>query len=256
MLDKIFINKRKEGFSVQMNSFGFTSEYVDMNSSIISLDEEIQLEDSIALLLELNNFGCHNIILTPTFNNNQPELSIDTIYESFSKLNLIKSNQANLNSLNLEIATEYHLDSSFEKLLKKDNLLSVQGGILKLKMLENVEFSFIKEILTEVLLKGYSPLLTFPEMHQDLHQDLTRYYELKSWGAFFQINLLSLTPFFGETIQTITLWMLMNDLVDYVGSGIDKSFLRSENLNYKYPFESINDELLHTVIRKNYHLLT
>lgn len=257
MLTKLFkIHKSKEKVSSQFKSTGFTAEYVEMNSSILPIDENDSLEDSIAMLLELNNLGCKNIILTPTFKNNQPGLSFDKVFESFEMLQLIKSNQANLINLNLKLAAEYPLDQNFEKVLEMDELLSVQDGILKLKMLDDVDFSFVKEMTTEVLRRGYSPVLTFPEMHIDLHQDLARFYELKSWGALLQINLLSLTPFYGENIQTITLWMLMNDLVDYVGSGLDRSFLNRRKVAYKYPFELINNELLSTVIRKNYHLLT
>lgn len=256
MLERLFNIKSKEIFSTQKSSHGFSSEYVEMNSEILSIDQGHDLRDSLDLLDELNNLGCENIILTPTINNNQPELSFEAIYNSFEKLHLIQSNQANLSNLNLRIAAEYHLDKNFEKVLEMDKLLSVQDGILKLKMLDNVDFSFVKEMITEVLSRGFSPLLTFPEMHRYLNQDLARFYELKSWGAFFQINLLSLTPFYGENIQTITLWMLMNDLVDYVGSGIDKSFLKRKNITYRQPFELIKSELLEIVLRKNYHLLT
>ena len=256
MLERLFNIKSKEIFSTQKSSHGFSSEYVEMNSEILSIDQGHDLRDSLDLLDELNNLGCENIILTPTLNNNQPELSFEAIYDSFEKLKLFQSNQANLNNLNLRIAAEYHLDQNFEKVLETDKLISFQDGILKLKILDNVDFSFVKEMITEVLSRGFSPLLTFPEMHPHLHQDLARFYELKSWGAFFQINLLSLTPYHGENIQTITLWMLMNDLVDYVGSGIDKSFLQRRNITYKQPFELIKKELLEIVIRKNYHLLT
>src|SRR5690625_2575845 len=103
MLERLFNIKSKEIFSTQKSSHGFSSEYVEMNSEILSIDQGHDLRDSLDLLDELNNLGCENIILTPTLNNNQPELSFEAIYDSFEKLKLFQSNQANLNNLNLEL---------------------------------------------------------------------------------------------------------------------------------------------------------
>lgn len=237
------------GFFPPTKSAVFTKDYVEVNSQILSVDGTFDVERSISMLSALNELGCTNVTLTPKFKNAQPKKSFDTILSSFTLLKTIASNTANLKNLNLNIAAEYQLDENFVKHLEKDNLLLIQGDILLLKTPNRGKMSFYKEIISEIKHRGYFPLLTFPETHHFFHQDLSRFYEFKSWGALFQTSLLSFTSFYKGNVKVVAHWMLMNKLIDCVSSGLNPDYLDIQLENLQDPFK-LNDELLETIIQK------
>ena len=53
-----------------------------------------------------------------------------------------------------------------------------------------------------------------------LHNSIKKYEKLKEFGVFFQLNLLSLTGYYGKIIQKKALELLDSDLYDFTGSDI------------------------------------
>ncbi|MNL78360.1 hypothetical protein D3C87_2047210 [compost metagenome] len=49
---------------------------------------------------------------------------------------------------------------------------------------------------------------------------MDKYEKLKQFGVFFQLNLLSLTGYYGKRIKRQALQLLKNDLYDFTGSDI------------------------------------
>ena len=76
------------------------------------------------------------------------------------------------------------------------------------------------EIIFQIQLNGYIPILAHPERYRFLHSNFKEYYRLKNAGCYFQINLLSLTGYYGQDILKISNKLLKERLVDYVGSDI------------------------------------
>jgi tyrosine-protein phosphatase YwqE len=74
------------------------------------------------------------------------------------------------------------------------------------------------EIIFEIQLKGYKPILAHPERYNFYHNDFENYYKLKKAGCLFQLNLLSLTPQYGKNTQKISSKLLEENMYDFVGT--------------------------------------
>jgi protein-tyrosine phosphatase len=77
----------------------------------------------------------------------------------------------------------------------------------------------LNEILFKLRTKGYKPVLAHPERYSFFHtKDLSKYQDLKNRGCLFQLNLLSLTPHYGQHVQKFAYKLLQNNMIDFIGS--------------------------------------
>ena len=54
------------------------------------------------------------------------------------------------------------------------------------------------DIIFELNINGYKPILAHPERYNFYHSNFKEYYKLKKFGCAFQANLLSLTNYYGK----------------------------------------------------------
>ena len=89
-----------------------------------------------------------------------------------------------------------------------------------------VGFSFfgptpnLNEILFEMQIKGYQPILADTERYSFLQGNIKKYEELKSTGCLFQANLLAFTDHYGKPVKDTALSLLKNKLYDYAGTDL------------------------------------
>jgi len=120
--------------------------------------------------------------------------------------------------INLEFhyGAEYMLDDNFNQALaNRENLLTVHGK----KIL--VEFSYIQKLnhierfSFELQVAGYEPILAHPERYVYYHNNLAYYEYLREIGFDLQLNLLSLTPYYGKEVQRVATHILEKGLYDF-----------------------------------------
>ena len=90
-----------------------------------------------------------------------------------------------------------------------------------------IENSFIQEpwdldrIVFDLKIKGFKPILAHPERYfyyAEGHRD--RYVKLHSNGLMFQINLLSLSGYYGKAEKNTAEYLLENGMVDFIGTDL------------------------------------
>jgi tyrosine-protein phosphatase YwqE len=74
------------------------------------------------------------------------------------------------------------------------------------------------EILFQIQLKGYKPILAHPERYNSYHNNFEEFFKLKRAGCLFQLNLLSLTEQYGKGVQKTAEKLLKENLYDFVGT--------------------------------------
>jgi tyrosine-protein phosphatase YwqE len=118
-------------------------------------------------------------------------------------------------------AAEYFIDDHFQQHLKnKLPLLTISEN----KVL--VEFSMIsppldlKEVLFELQMQGYHPVIAHPERYIYLNNKFGFFEDLKSADCLFQINLLSLSGYYGKAVQELADYLIRNDYYDYAGTDL------------------------------------
>ncbi|MCK5814866.1 MAG: histidinol phosphatase, partial [Flavobacteriaceae bacterium] len=84
------------------------------------------------------------------------------------------------------------------------------------------------------------------------HQDFNEYYKLKDAGCQFQLNLLSLSDYYGKNVQKIATRLLKEKMIDFVGSDV-------HHQRHLEALEKINNrkiiELVSPILEKNKDLL-
>ena len=162
------------------------------------------LNQSIELIKKMSSYGIKNFITTPhVFGDVYPNSS-QTIKDKLLEVqNELKAQ--NLNDVTIHAAAEYMMDEQFSILLENDDILPLKDNYILVEMSYfNAPFN-LYEIIFEIQLKGYKPILAHPERYNFYHTDFENYYKLKKAGCLFQLNLLSLTPQYGKNVQKVSI---------------------------------------------------
>jgi protein-tyrosine phosphatase len=118
-------------------------------------------------------------------------------------------------------AAEYFIDEHFANDVQaKKPLLTIKDNLLL------VEFSMITapmdlmDVLFELQIQGYQPLIAHPERYIYLRNRKSFFDDLKNAGCLFQLNLLSLTPHYGTSVQELAAYLLKNEFYAYAGTDL------------------------------------
>ena len=99
------------------------------------------------------------------------------------------------------------------------------------------------DILFELQVAGYQPILAHPERYNFYHElSLDHYKKLKKAGCLFQMNMLSSTGYYGERVAKTADLLLKNNFIDFIGSDVH----HERHLEYMHK----------KIVLKNYQYLT
>jgi protein-tyrosine phosphatase len=197
----------------------------DMHSHLIpGIDDGVpDMETSLQLIRGMIDLGYKKIITTPHIMwemfKNTPEI-IKTGCESVKK----RLTDGNI-SIEFSAAAEYFLDDHFERLVHKDQpLLTIKNNLVM------VEFSFVgqpirvKEILFELQIKGYQPVIVHPERYMYFNHHKNWYDEMKDLGCLFQLNLLSLTGYYGKVPAELAQYLIRKKYINLIGTDLHNEY--------------------------------
>jgi tyrosine-protein phosphatase YwqE len=197
----------------------FPANFVDIHSHLLpGIDDGAKdLAHSIRLIKKMSSYGIKNIITTPHVLGDVYPNSSQTINNRLLEVqNELKAQ--GLHDITIHAAAEYMMDEQFSILLENDDILTMKDNYILVEMSYfNAPFNLF-EILFEIQLKGYKPVLAHPERYNFFHNDFENYYKLKKAGCLFQLNLLSLTPQYGKNVQKASTNLLNDNMYDFVGT--------------------------------------
>lgn len=211
----MFFFKKKE---IPLTDF-FPEGFIDIHSHLLpGIDDGAKdMEDSIELIQKMASYGIKNFITTPHILGdvypNTPEIITNKLQEV--KLELVKRN---LTEINLDAAAEYMLDERFSAILENGELLTLKDNLVLVEMSYFSPPLNLYDILFQLQLKGYKPVLAHPERYNAYHNNFEQYHKLKRAGCLFQLNLLSLTEQYGKGVQKTAEKLLKENLYDFVGT--------------------------------------
>jgi tyrosine-protein phosphatase YwqE len=182
-------------------------------------DGSPDMETSIQLIKGMVAQGFTKLITTPhimwEMYPNTPEIINE-------KLALVKDAVA-AEGINVELhaAAEYFLDDHVEGILKRgEKLLTISGNMV----LSEFSLAFaphgLKDILFEMQMQGYLPVIAHPERYTYLEGNKEFYEELKDIGCLFQLNILSLAGYYGKSAQELAHHLLKNEYYELAGSDL------------------------------------
>ena len=210
----LFFQKKK----IPLATF-FKNDFVDIHSHLLpGIDDGAKnLADTIALILKMASYGIKNFITTPHVLGSVYPNSTAVIRQKLAEVQQ-ELKRREINDISIRAAAEYMLDEQFSALLKKEDILVLKDNFILVEMSYFNAPINLYEMLFEIQLKGYKPILAHPERYGFYHTNFESYYKLKKAGCLFQLNLLSLTEHYGKGVQKVTKKLLKENLYDFVGT--------------------------------------
>lgn len=197
----------------------FPKGFVDIHSHLLpGIDDGARsLTQSIELIKKMSSYGIKNFITTPHILGDVYPNTSNIIKE---KLKVVQEElqKQNLQDISIRAAAEYMMDEQFVNLIEKDDILTLKDNYVLVEMSYFSAPFNLYEILFELQLKGYKPVLAHPERYNFYHGNFENFYKLKKAGCLFQLNLLSLTPQYGINVQKVSSKLLQENLYDFVGT--------------------------------------
>ena len=201
-----------------LESFAFL--HTDIHSHLIpGIDDGApDLETSIALIKGLRDLGFKKLITTPHIMADLYPNTPEIIKEGLTKVRAALEAE----DINIEIdaAAEYLMDEGFANKIKAGNLLTLGDNYVL------VEMSFIspppnlEQLLFQLQTKGYRPIMAHPERYSYYGSDLSNFERLKERGCLLQLNLLSLSGYYGPDVRRVATKILQAGLFDLMGTDL------------------------------------
>lgn len=213
---KFFSRSKPKG-----DHFDFSILNADMHSHLLpGIDDGAEdMEHSLELIKGMKELGYKKLITTPHVMWDMYKNTHQIILE---KLALLKTAVKNAGiEVELHAAAEYFLDEHVEELLRnKEPLLTVSGNMVLTEFSMAFPSMNIKDILFEMQMQGYQPIIAHPERYIYLERNKDFYTELKDTGCFFQLNLLSMSGHYGRSVTHLAEYLLKNGFYNLVGTDL------------------------------------
>lgn len=178
------------------------------------------VKKSVDLVRRMERWGLKRIIATPHVTEDSFENTPEIIRGAFCEL----KNGLEEAGIGVDIgySAEYRIDDFFMRQIDGGQVIPFPNKYLL------VENSFVQEpwnldqILFQLKIKGFRPILAHPERYIYYYGKKGRYEELHSTGTLFQINLLSLSGFYGKDQRKMAEFLIERGLVDLVGTDLHR----------------------------------
>ncbi|MDA3945120.1 MAG: capsular biosynthesis protein [Helicobacteraceae bacterium] len=194
----------------------------DIHSHLIpGIDDGSQnMEDSISMIEAFVAQGYTKLITTPHIMSHRYPNSRAIILEGLSGLNRELEDRSI--KIEVEAASEYYLDETVMELVEQREIMTFGDNYMLFEMSYVQPLHHLEEMLFEIKVAGYRPVLAHPERYLYMHEDFSKYERLKEKGVMFQVNIPSLGGYYSKAVQKIAKKIADAGMVDLLGSDAHK----------------------------------
>ncbi len=215
----------------------FSTLGVDMHSHLIpGIDDGAKtIEESLDLIRTLHQLGYTRLITTPhimsDYYKNTPEIinaGLEAVRKALKAENI---------PVEISAAAEYYIDDGFLQKLESEKLMTFGDNHLLMEISYINPPDNIKQIFFRAQVLGYKPILAHPERYPFWYSNFDEYRSIRETGVLLQLNLNSLTGYYGPDAKKTAEKMIDLEMIDMVGTDMHHTkhanSLRS-CLNQKY----------------------
>lgn len=190
---------------------------IDIHSHLLpGIDDgSPNMDQSLIYIRALQELGFEKLICTPhIFEDlypNNPQTILPVLDE------VIKSVNTSGLTVKMDAAAEYMADSSFAA---AKGLLTLPGNHILIEMSYLSETPNIDQIIFDLQMEGYQVVLAHPERYFFYHNGLDRFQRFKDIGCLLQLNLLSVTGYYGKGVKEAADYLLKAELYDCAGTDL------------------------------------
>jgi protein-tyrosine phosphatase len=215
-----FLFSKKKASDVFPNYPPFEAIEIDIHSHLIpGIDDgSPDVYTSVDMIKEMRNLGFKKIVTTPHISELYPNTS-DSILDGLIQLKRELKNQRI--DMEVSVAAEYMINDVFEEMIQANTpLLTLPQNHILVEMPHFSEPVNLFKVLSLLTAKGYTPVLAHPERYRHYNGNILQYERLKNYGCRFQVNILSLVGYYGQTVCDCAWVLLNNRMVEFVGSDV------------------------------------
>lgn len=220
-----------------LSEAGFFKGFTDYHSHILPGvdDGSKSVEDSLKILDYFESLGFKKVFLTPHVMRDFPN-GEERLREVFNEF---KTNYKG--GIELSLAAEYMADSDFSRHLD-DGLLQLPDNRVLIESSYLARINNFDVQLGNAAMRGYLPVVAHAERYTYMEEEEYRAFLDK--GYEMQLNILSLTNYYGHGLAERALKMLRNGFYTYLGTDIHR--LRSfESFEKQIKLSSKDIDLLY-----------
>jgi protein-tyrosine phosphatase len=201
--------------------FDFSSLRVDMHSHLLpGIDDgSPDVATSLQLIRGMAELGYTKLITTPHI---MWDMYKNTHEIVLRQLEVVRTAMREENiAVELHAGAEYFLDDHVEQLLKKNEpLLTISGNMVLTEFSLAYPAHSLKDILFEMQMQGYQPVIAHPERYIYLEKNRDFYDELKDIGCLFQLNILSFANYYGKAPNELAQYLMKKGYYDLIGTDL------------------------------------
>ncbi len=239
IFSKLFGNKTQDSKIKVVGALSFLE--VDMHNHILpGIDDGSQsIEQSLDLLKGLGRMGFEKFICTPHIMEGVHPNSIQTIEDA--KDRLVNGIKHLPHIPEIYPAAEHMIDDGIARLIETNELCVMPGGYVLIEMSYLQESKALFQTILDIQKLGYQPILAHPERYNYYHYNFNMYKQIKDAGCMLQLNLLSISRYYGVEVKSAALTMIKSGMYDFVGTDVHHSRHLSalEEIVAKYPVRDL-----------------
>lgn len=182
-------------------------------------DGSPDVETSVALVKGLKSLGFKRSVATPHIISDLYRNTPETIYAARDILRAELERQEI--EYQVDAAAEYMMDTAFfDRIEKGESLLCVKDKLVLTELGWAAMPENPKQMSFTILTSGYTPILAHPERYSYLHGNFKAYHFLQDLGFLLQVNLSSLTGYYGAGAVKAAKYIIKNDLCSFLGTDL------------------------------------
>ncbi len=210
------------------------------------------IQDGINLLKADMEMGINRVIFTPHVTSETFENTPETLTQAFNTFKQAVKEEGL--QVEMHLSAEYRIDDYWQKEYAAGHVIPMPGNYVLLENSFSQELIGSDKMMFDLMCKGYHPILAHPERYPYLADNKERYEKFHNTNVKLQVNILSLSGYYGHAVRDTARWLVNQGLVDMLGSDIHhishveviKDYLRSRDwrkISEKLQGRIINDSV-------------
>jgi protein-tyrosine phosphatase len=214
----IFKSKRREPDYPLQNDF--SQVLTDIHSHLIpGIDDGVKdMKESMDMIRQFIDLGYKKVVTTPHVMSDYFKNTSEIILDGIKNVKEVAAREGL--DIIIEAAAEYYVDEYFLTKLKNEKLLAINDKYLLFELSYINPPDNIRNVIFEINVSNFTPLLAHPERYNYWYEKYDDYIRLKEHGALFQINVNSLTGYYGKAALKTAHWLIDENMVDFIGSDL------------------------------------
>jgi protein-tyrosine phosphatase len=214
----IFKPKKREPDYPRVSDF--SQVLCDIHSHLIpGIDDGVKdMHESMDMIRQFADLGYKKLVTTPHVMSDYFKNTTAIIQNGIAGVSEVAQREG-LN-VKLEAAAEYYIDEYFLTKLKNERLLAINDKYLLFELSYINAPDNIRNVIFEITVNNFTPLLAHPERYNYWYEKYDEYIKLKETGVLFQLNVNSLTGYYGKAALRTAQFLIDEKLVDFIGSDL------------------------------------